>query len=439
MSDLHQLIVIGGGAGGLELVARLARKNLKKYNIQLTLIDNTLKHIWKPLLHEVATGFSPSWPEDQLDYLTYSYEQGFQFIYGELISLDRETNTLTLAAMFDNTGVEILPIRKIHYDTLVLSLGSKANDFNIPGVNEFCLFLDNLRQAEVLNQLFTVQLIKRMQHPDYGAEKIVIVIIGGGATGVELAAEIYRAFNLAMRIARKSVNIYSYIEIKIVEAADRIVSTLPVNVSRKVTLHLESLKIEVLTNKRVIEVNGDGVRLADGTYIKAQIRLWCAGIKADTLLSHLDGLETNKTNQLIVKQTLQTSTDSLIFAFGDCASCPQHAPHSAIHYVPPRAQAAHQQAKFLARQLLLHIRGKHTAQYHYKDWGSLISIGNQYAVGTLMHIFIKRITLSGMTARLVYWLLYKSHQICLWSFWRVFIYTISHWLAMDFKNRLKLH
>ena len=139
--------------------------------------------------------------------------------------------------------------------------------------------------------------------------------------------------------------------------------------------------MQVHTGARVTEVTADGVTLASGVFIPAELVVWAAGIKAPDLLKDIAGLETNALNQLVVRPTLQTTRDDAIFAFGDCAACPWLGHEG---NVPPRGQAAHQQASHLAKQLPRRIAGMPLREWRYRDFGSLVSLGHYSTVGNLM-------------------------------------------------------
>ncbi|MFB3090368.1 MAG: FAD-dependent oxidoreductase, partial [Gammaproteobacteria bacterium] len=149
--NLHHIIVVGGGAGGLELATKLGNKLGKKRKAAITLIDCTLTHLWKPLLHEVAAGSLNSC-EDELDYLGQSHWHHFQFRLGRMDRLDRKRQEVSLAPTLDDEGNEYIPRRTFHYDTLVIAVGSTTNDFGIPGVLEHCMFLDARKQADQFHQ-----------------------------------------------------------------------------------------------------------------------------------------------------------------------------------------------------------------------------------------------------------------------------------------------
>src|SRR5262249_60769660 len=136
---------------------------------------------------------------------------------------------------------------------------------------------------------------------------------------------------------------------------------------------VEALAGTVRTGARVSEVTAEGIRLADGSFIPSELVVWAAGVRAPKVLHDLDGLEVNRINQLVVEQTLQTKRDPNVFAIGDCAACPQ--PGKAAP-VPPRAQAAHQEASHMVGQIERRLRGETLQPYVYRDFGSLVSLGD---------------------------------------------------------------
>ncbi|MGQ7098050.1 NAD(P)/FAD-dependent oxidoreductase, partial [Escherichia sp. SP-MK] len=137
-TPLKKIVIVGGGAGGLEMATQLGHKLGRKKKAKITLVDRNHSHLWKPLLHEVATG-SLDEGVDALSYLAHARNHGFQFQLGSVIDIDREAKTITIAELRDEKGELLVPERKIAYDTLVMALGSTSNDFNTPGVKENCI------------------------------------------------------------------------------------------------------------------------------------------------------------------------------------------------------------------------------------------------------------------------------------------------------------
>jgi NADH dehydrogenase len=165
--------------------------------------------------------------------------------------------------------------------------------------------------------------------------------------------------------------------------------------------------------------------------------VWAAGIKAPDLLKDIAGLETNGLNQLVVRPTLQTTRDDAIFAFGDCAACPwlDHKGN-----VPPRAQAAHQQASHLARQLPRRIAGMAVKEWRYRDFGSLVSLGHYTTVGSLMGKLVGgNLFIEGWLAGLMYKSLYKMHQLALHGPTKVALDTVARLITRRTEPVVKLH
>lgn len=436
---LPRILVVGGGAGGLELATRLGRRLGKKNRARITLVDANMTHIWKPLLHEVAAGSLNS-SEDELNYVAQAKWNHFHFQLGAMTDLDRERRIIRLCAIADDNGQELIPEREVGYDFLVLAVGSTTNDFNTPGAAEHCLFLDTRAQAERFHRLLLNQYMKAQakgeqgnsEHP--GSESINVAIIGAGATGVELAAELHHAARLLQaygldRISPEDLNI------NLIEASGRVLPALPERISDPVTSTLTKLGVKLHTGSPVKEVTADSLLLENGERVPASLKVWAAGIRAPRFLTEL-GLETNRINQLAVYNTLQTTLDKRIFAFGDCAACPSGEEGK---FVPPRAQAAHQQATLLAKNLLRLIEGKDLLTYRYRDYGSLISLASFSAVGNLMGNLTGSVMLEGKLARMFYLSLYRMHQMALYGVPRTLLLMLSDRIGRSTEPRLKLH
>ncbi|WP_462401398.1 NAD(P)/FAD-dependent oxidoreductase [Pseudomonas sp. Marseille-QA0332] len=429
----HRIVIVGGGAGGLELATRLGKSLGKRKRANITLVDANLTHIWKPLLHEVAAGSLNS-SEDELNYVAQAKWNHFNFQLGRMSGLDRESRQIQLAATLDEEGRELLPARTLGYDTLVIAVGSNTNDFGTLGAAQHCLFLDTRKQAERFHQQLLNHYL-RAHAGDAASEKISVAIVGAGATGVELAAELHHAAHeLAAygldRIQPKDMHI------TVIEAGPRVLPALPERISVPVHKTLEKLGITVMTNAAVSEVTADGLKTASGEVIQASLKVWAAGIRAPAFLKDIDGLETNRINQLLVRPTLQTTRDDDIFAFGDCAACPQ--PDSERN-VPPRAQAAHQQASMLAKSLKARLEGKPLPTYEYRDYGSLVSLSRFSAVGNLMGNLTGSVMLEGWLARMFYVSLYRMHQMALYGTFRTLMLMLGSRIGRGTEPRLKLH
>jgi len=437
----HRIVVVGGGAGGLPLVCKLGDKLGRRGKAEITLIDHFATHLWKPLLHEVAAGRMDADVHD-VDYLTLAYWHRFRFRQGAVAGLDRARRELSLHPVLFENGEEMLPPRVVPYDTLIFCVGSISNDFGVPGVEKHAVFLDTEEDAERFHRMLLGVCVRAdAQAAAGGTPQVRIVIIGAGATGVELAAEIRQTTRAHAGYALDHLDTVKGINITIVEAAPRVLPQLSEKIATAATeLLQDKLQIDVRTNERVLEITRDGVRTASGALFAADLVVWAAGIRAPTWLDTLDGLEVNRSHQLVVKITLETTRDPNVFAFGDCAACPWPEGGREGAIIPPRAQAAHQQAALLVKSIRARFAGEPLPEFHFRDYGSLVSLGEVSAVGNLMGNLIGgSMLVQGLIARWMYASLYKLHQISIYGFIRVALDTVGRFLRRRLEPRVKLH
>jgi NADH dehydrogenase len=436
-AGLHRIVVVGGGAGGLELVTRLGDKLGRRKAAEITLVDRARTHLWKPLLHEVAAG-SMDVDQHALDYLAQAHWHHFRYRYGEMIGIDRAKKEVHLAATFDSEGSQITPPRSFRYDTLVMAVGSISNDFGTPGVKQHAISLDTPDQAERFHQRLVNACIRaHAQHDPVRPGQLHVAIIGAGATGTELAAELHRTTRQVVAYGLDRIDPDKDIRLTLIEAADRVLPALPPKIAEGVTRLLNKLGVDVRTGARVTEIRKDGVLLADGDFVRSELVVWSAGIKGPDFLCDLDGLEVSRNNQLVVTPTLQTTRDPDIFAIGDCAYLQIEGQPRPI---PPRAQAAHQQASHLLRQLRARLDGTPLQPFVYRDFGSLVSLGEYSTVGSLMGFIAgKDFLIEGYFARLMYQSLYKMHERALHGLPKVLLDATARALTRRTESRVKLH
>lgn len=436
-SPSHRIVIVGGGAGGLELATRLGDTLGKRKKALVTLVDKSRTHLWKPLLHQVAAG-SMDLNDHELDYLYQARWHNFRFHLGRMDGLDRDKKEIHLAPTLDETGTEVIPARTVAYDTLVLSIGSTTNDFGTPGASQHAISLDNPQQAALFHsRLINACLRANAQSTPSEPRQLDIAIIGAGATGVELAAELHNTLREFVAFGLDRIDPERDIRLTIIEAAPKILPALPERLSNEVLRLLAKLKVDVLTNERVTEVTATGVRTAAGREIPAELVVWAAGIKAPNFLKDIAGLETNRINQLVVTPTLQTTRDPSIFAFGDCASCPWPEKNT---FIPPRAQSAHQQASHLCRMLARHVEGRPLDPFRYRDFGSLVSLGDYSTVGSLMGAITRgSVMIEGWFAGIMYRSLYKMHEYALHGFVKVALDTLARLITRRTEPHVKLH
>jgi NADH dehydrogenase len=430
-SGKHKIVIVGGGASGLELATKLGRTLGKKRKAEIVLLDATSTHIWKPLLHEVAAGTLDE--SEQIEYLAQAYRNNFRFRLGKMEGLSRSKKEIYVSPTYNDSGEELIPKVTLNYDTLVMAVGSVSNTFNIKGVAEHCMFLDTTTQAFRFQKQLVETYIKNYAGKDSTSGKpLSIVIIGAGATGVELSAQLHEVSNLLAVYGLQESN---KVKLTIIEAATQLLPALPPKLANATQQQLVKLGIDLKLGRRVTEVTKDSVTTHDGEVIPADLKVWAAGIKAPDWMKQLDGLETNHINQLVVDETLKTADDD-IFAMGDCAACVWQG-HKGN--VPPRAQAAHQQASTLYKSLLNRLKGKPLVKYVYRDYGSLVSLGQYTTVGNLMGNLMGTITIGGFIARVVYLSLYKMHQVAVHGYFRTAMLTLSNVFRRSAHATIKLH
>ncbi len=440
MSDnkLHHIVIVGGGAGGLELATRLGDSLGKSKKAEITLIDATRTHVWKPLLHEIAAG-SMNPEKHELEYLAQAHWHHFGFRLGRMDGLNRAKKEVTIAPFLDEEGNEVIARRIFRYDTLVIAIVSTTNDFGVKGAQEHSITLDTQEQAEKFHRKLHNTMVRgQTQAAPLQPGQLDVVIVGGGATGVELAAELHNTTRELAAYGLDKIDADRDIKISIVEANERVLVALPEKLSLTVQQELKRLNVNVYTGERVTEVSDKGVQTHSGRFIPSALVVWAAGIKAPDFLRELDGLEVNKINQIVVKQTLQSAVDDNVFAFGDCAACPWLG-HGGN--VPPRAQAAHQQASLLYKTMKRRVAGKtDLPEYVYRDYGSLVNLGQYSTVGSLMGALSgSSMYIEGLFARIMYRSLYQMHLMTLHGVFSVILHGIARIIARRTEAKVKLH
>jgi NADH dehydrogenase len=428
-----KIVIVGGGAGGLELACKLGRK---LGPLEVMLVDSRLFHIWKPSLHEVAAG-TLDVHQEGLSYQMLAHDNGFTFVYGPMLALDAAQRELTVGAIVADGMEQVLPERRIRFDSLVMAVGSTSNYFGVPGAAEHTISLNATEDAErfrlTLLKLLTLAELKKSTQPEAGVD---VVIIGGGATGVELAAELREASGVYATYGFRQLQAERDVRITLLEGAPRILAPLPEKVSAAALELLQQRAVKVVTDTRVTAIAADSVTAGDTVY-PAQLVVWAAGIKAPDFLKEL-GLPTVKSGQLDVGANLAVKGFDYIYALGDCAACA--GPDGKL--VPPRAQAAHQQADYLLENFLRQQRGKppQVKPYEYRDYGSLVSFGQTSSVGSLMGS-LKGLSwfVDGFVARLMYVSLHLLHHQAVLGTVRTGVLALARFLIKRSTPLVKLH
>lgn len=430
---MQKIVVVGGGAGGLELASRLSRTLGRKKHAEITLVDRSRTHIWKPLLHEVAAGVIDK-HSDGVDYAIHAASHHYRFQLGEMCALNTDKKTITLSPLMDEEGCQVLPEREVPYDQLVLAIGSVSNDFNTPGVAKHCYFLDSLKQAERFHRALLNQLIRINQQEDKNA-KIDVAIVGAGATGTELAAQLHHVANLSKAYGMPDMSALR-LKITIVEAGERILPALPERIANSARKALYKLGVDIKEQTMVAEADAKGLITKDGSRIDADLMVWAAGVKAPDFITDMNIFETNRANQILVDKQLRSTTHRDIWVLGDCCGFQQNNGK----WVPPRAQSAHQMADVVAHNITSLFSGKSTKEFTYQDYGSLVHLSKYSTVGSLMgSLSNSSMFIEGRFAKLVYVSLYNMHQFAVHGKVKGALKLVVKKLSHALSPKLKLH
>ena len=421
-----RLLVVGGGIAGLEIATVLGRRWRGRAGAPtVTLLDRDAAHVWKPMLHTIAAG-TRDIAMQQTTYVAQARDAGFVYQPGALSGLDRTRRVVQVAPLHAEDGRLLVPARELPYELLVLAVGSQANDFGTPGVAEHCHAIDSRLQADA----FCREVRLRMLQCVAMGQPLSIAIVGGGATGVELAAELVQLTETAEAYGARGLA--ERITITLLEAGPRLLAAFPRDISAATQQRLQSLGVRVRTGTQVKAARADGLALADGSLLAATLQVWAAGVKGPAVLAGLDGLETSRSQQLLVRPSLQTTRDDAIYAVGDCASLTLQGSERPL---PPTAQVAHQQARHLVHYLPdVLAAGRPVPPFRFRDFGALVSLADYDAFGSLGRFgFFDGGIVRGRLAQLSHAMLYRSHQARLHGFWRGGLL----WLADRIQARVK--
>ncbi|MDO4223647.1 MAG: FAD-dependent oxidoreductase [Acinetobacter sp.] len=422
----YDIVIVGGGAGGLELAAKLGRKFGKAIGTEkVLLIDRSMIHIWKPTLHEVAVGTLDPQQEGLL-YTTLARRNHFSFRLGALKDFHPQQKMLTLAPVCDDDGTVLIPESEIQFGRCVLAIGSGSNSFGTQGF-EHAFVLENIADA----QHFQKYLFSRFLQTAHAEQReLNVAIVGAGATGVELSAEMMEAYQEMQQITANHFDI----NIHLIEAAPRILIALDEKVSKHASDVLQQKNIHLHTSTQVKQLTPNAVISTQDEHIPAEIIIWTAGIKAAESNTHY-GLATNRIHQFIVNARLETTAQD-VYALGDCADLEIDGKK-----IPATAQAAHQQADYLVKCFWAMHQGKTFEQnFHYADAGALVTLGNNKGVGSVItRLSGNSLFIQGMIAKYAHIALHLMHHKAILGLPKTILLTLARLVQKRVSGRLKLH
>ena len=425
-----RIVIVGGGAGGLALASKLGRKLGHKEEFDICLVDKSPIHIWKPKLHEVAVGVIDQ-SFDGLLYRDHGLKNGYRYVRGEIEGCDPTAKTIQLAPVVSDEGEQLLANRQIAYDYLVLALGSVSNTFNTLGAEENCIFLDNLVSAE----LFHHKLLDALLQLNETQTKLSIGIVGAGATGVELAAELHHVIDSVKEYGYLNISKH-HLDVHLIEASPKILPQLPERVSARAQSVLDKIGIKLHLGVQVKQVTPEGFITQDGDIIEASLKVWAAGVKGPAVCAKFTELPITARNQIDVDACMRVKGQHDVYAIGDCAALILDSGKP----VPPRAQSADQMADCLYKNILNRLQDKAEMPFVYRDYGSLVSLSRFSAVGNLMgNLRSGDFFIEGHVARFMYISLYQRHLASLYGWFSALVYRFAQKLLKWHRPKLKLH
>lgn len=396
----RKILILGGGSGGLELAAALSGNKA----LDVTLVDRVSSHIWKPRLHEFAAGTVNS-TLTEISFYMLAKMRGFRFEQGSVVSIDRAARRVQLAPVQSATTGEVMaPGRSVGYDTCVIALGGITADFGIPGVLDHAVRLDAKADADAFRERFVGLMINARE----SGKPAHVVIVGSGATGTELAAHL-RVSEQAFFERPATKPQAKLLDLTILEGAPELMPGADADLRAGVLKRLAALDVAVVTSAKITAVRADSVGSATGDSWPADVTVWAAGLVGLPVLKSLGDFEVDRKGRIVVDGNLRTNVDPDIFAMGDAASL---TPPGEALPLPPTAQIASQQARYLVHALPKAIAGETLEPFKFKDKGKLISLGNAGTVGLVGFARRDDFFIDGQFAKAAYHALQRQHQ---WS------------------------
>lgn len=336
---MTEIVVLGGGFAGV-FAAKELRK-LSSEHFRITLVDKNNYHLFIPSLYEVATAEEPR--DNICIPYTEIFPHGVRLIKGEATSIDKE-----------NHKVNFKDGQFISYDYLVIALGSETQYYGIEGLRENSIAFKSLEEAEKIRNR-----VKEMYQKKHGEGKaLMVAVVGGGATGVELSTE----------LSKYEEKLGGNIEVSIFQGGPTLLKGVSRKVSEIARERLQKVGINVHLNSRVKRVTKEYLEIEDGRQHPYDLLIWTGGVKPNVILED-SGFPKTTEGRIAVDEYLRVKGSENIFAAGDIAD-----------EKPKLAQVAHEQGEIIGKNLARLIEGKPLKTYHYRLLGFLIPLFGRYVV-----------------------------------------------------------
>ena len=355
-----RIVIVGAGFGGVKLAKLFAKEN-----VNVTLVDRHNFHLFQPLLYQVSTAVLST---DEIAYPVRTFfreNKNVEFFMAKAQGVDKDRKVL-----LTNHG-------EIAYDYLILAAGATTNFFGMENVEKYSYGMKTLQEAVHIRN-HVLHMFERANKCEDSEEErrrmLSFVVVGGGPTGVEEAG----ALTELIAVQKKEYHNLDFdeVSVKLIEATPDVLLMMAPNLRQHTVKVLECKGVEVLLNTQVMDYDGESLKLKDGTEIPTKTVIWAAGVKAVPFIANC-GSEVDRGGRIIVNEKLQVEGSENVFAIGDCA----HFQHGTERPLPTVAPVATQQAKVAYENIMKLIRGqKDLATFHYKDLGSMATIGRGEAV-----------------------------------------------------------
>jgi NADH dehydrogenase len=405
---MHQVVVVGGGFGGLQAVHKLRR-----VPVEVTLIDRRNFHLFQPLTYQVATGaLSPGEIAYPLRAI-FKRHRNIRVLLAEVADIDLNAREVHLKPVDEVPAPATLP-----YDTLIVAGGSHYSYFGHDDWSEYAAEVKSLESALMVRSriLSAFEAAENETDPGRRAAWLTFAVVGGGPTGVEMAGQIGELARDTLRRDFRTIDPRTG-RILLIEAADRLLTSFPPSLSARAARSLHKLGVSTLFGSTVVGIDGEAVTIehADGTTERVASRtvVWAAGVTASRMAARLGELcraELDRAGRLTVEADLTLPDHPEVFALGDMVRV--RGRDGSVTTFPGVAPVAMQQGRYAAKVIRDRLRSRETSDFHYRDKGNLATIGRGAAVAD-----IKGLRLSGLPA---------------WLTWLV----VHLWYLVGFQNRV---